>query len=1098
MRTWLARSLPYLALSRAVSRALTGCGLLVLGLVLVAPASAQIDLPKPTPKPEVTDSPKAKPGEKPGNIPEVGTPAKPQPADDSKPALVCSVCYERNTTTKISPDPVTGFQTTFCKVCQANRLHHTPKTISIGTSGLDLPNQPSRPKPVAPTDDAEPVVERQPGDPVATISGGARFILDEVRRRRRIDDDVVTQAADGLVNLGDVGISAARVALASDHGPTVMTGFRVLFRAGTPEDRDHAVTRLRTRMPAGVGGMALREMVAVDPVRATPRLLCSLLAHTQSSVRAAAHKILSEDPKDSWIPHLAIALEGKNSDARYRAVDLVAKMDSTNAREVLFQHLSDPRSKVAARAIDALARAPQPEVQIELLTRAFGDRWILRPNAYAILALIEREDARLESILGPGHQPVLLDGLNSSDPFISGTCAAALAGIGFRSGRLDETSWLDRRVPNTLVAISIGQIFFEDRDALVPPAVRRLQLITGQTFGQSGPAWAEWWLANEADFRASRAVISLAENDHQRLRVDTVDRGTGDRFTLLGPVWLDREIPITWGEPIHLVESEAKSMLELMRGLGMFTADRMPGARGSSSSQARVLEVRIGDQAKNFTFAPGSEPDWFRELSVGLQAQRDRHRWQRFAGPEAGARRNLILSDGPFFAETTDPVAWNRHLADLVMTWMKQAPNADRGLGVTELERLFAEDQVANAADVPLLLERLSEERFFTDRCQRLVGLIRIAGGIHVDADGQVSDPTQLALADDLIDRLFEQFEVDAAAPMLDLLQLQGVARVRAAAVDERALLRGLAATLIAKAPQPEDIQLLAGLVEDPRIEVRVATLRAIGENRLQKLSRPVLIAAGQLELNPIVRKEGLWAAGRMGGRDAKEVLLNTLPEPSYQLAAVRGLVELRDPTTTEVLISLLRSSRDPDVTDAARQAIENIGPGAHDALMAALNSPSPATRREASILLSRQGEPKAAGAMLRALTEDPSDVRLQNELVVLTCFDPRSEVDPLEAWWAWWDSVHRDDSLSWFRAACEANGLISPPAELFVQGSRQPDVIRFLLAALKKDDVPYLMERARRELERMTGQDLGKLPGSPRSRAAWHETLVEALLGEH
>ena len=50
---------------------------------------------------------------------------------------------------------------------------------------------------------------------------------------------------------------------------------------------------------------------------------------------------------------------------------------------------------------------------------------------------------------------------------------------------------------------------------------------------------------------------------------------------------------------------------------------------------------------------------------------------------------------------------------------------------------------------------------------------------------------------------------------------------------------------------------------------------------------------------------------------------------------------------------------------------------------------------------------------------------------------------------------------------------------------SNDPDAIRFLLHVMKQEEAPHLMERARRELEAVTEQKLGDLPGTPRARAS-------------
>jgi hypothetical protein len=69
------------------------------------------------------------------------------------------------------------------------------------------------------------------------------------------------------------------------------------------------------------------------------------------------------------------------------------------------------------------------------------------------------------------------------------------------------------------------------------------------------------------------------------------------------------------------------------------------------------------------------------------------------------------------------------------------------------------------------------------------------------------------------------------------------------------------------------------------------------------------------------------------------------------------------------------------------------------------------------------------------------------------------------------------------------------PQADAF-QGEGTHEAREFLLALLASDHASPLLERARRELGRMVGFDLGSLPRDPAGRAVWVETLAERVLG--
>ena len=1046
-----------------------------------ATASAQIDLPRP-------------PAERPR--PAGGERGERPPARQA--AMTCTVCGESSLPV---PEqlPSNGLPPkAFCKICRAERFHKLPKGAQAqggggARGGLDLPVGDARPGEPAPAAKVEEAGAPETGaaDDDLPGRGAAEIVLGEVAKRRRLEDPLLAQAVESLSGMGDAGLAAAREALSSEEPTVVLVSARVLIAGARGEDRGLVARRIEGRTPGTVGGVLVRELAEADPVLASPAWLAGLVAHRQNVVRAAAHRLLADEPRPEWIPLLAAALESRSADARFRAVDLVASTGSAQAIPVLMEHLDDARSKVAARVVDFLARHPDPSIEPMLLERAFGERWILRPAAFALLALVEREDARLLPILGPGHSEALLKGANSQDPFVASTCALALAGIGFRSDDPLSTSWLDSTVPGLLMDVLAGRAYFEEREALTAPVVRRLQLISSQSLGPTARLWADWWAENARDFRATRAVLRAQPSDAPELRVELFDRTRGERFVLLGPAWLERGRPDGGGEPFYLAPQEALDLLESLRAADLFEADLLPGVRGGASERARGLEVVIGRQVKGFTFSPGTEPPWFGPLYATGDSLRERARWQRFAHPiDHGTRQALVLAQGSRFAEAADPAERARLLADLVLAWMRPLDYDERELGIAELERPEVQ-AVLTLTDVASLTDCVRDEPFFGPRCRRLVALVERASGI---AAGLEAASLQAELREELIDLLHDRYGVDAVEALARLLRTGGAAREREAAAGARPLLRAVAATALARRAAEEDMTLLEALLDDEEELVEIAALDAVGGARLVALRDEVLVRAA-LD-SPPVRNAALRAVGRLGGDEAREVLLTSLTDSSglYRVASAEGLVELEDPSVAEIFLSMLRSDREPMLVDAARRGLLRLGESAHDTLRAALTSPSPGARRAAALVLARQLQPEAFPPLLRAWEASPENLSLRDELVILTCRELADEAQPVTAWWRWWDSVRQDDALAWFRAACEARTLPTPPTGAFAPGLRDPEAIEFLLTVLARPE-PVLAERGRRELELVLGGPLDPLPSQPDQRALWIETLRQELL---
>lgn len=1054
-------------------------------LAITAHAQAQLDLPAKKGGESSTSAKKPKKGERAKNV---------------APYLECMVCAQPNFVTPFDRAAKDSMQDAHCRVCQTTRTHRQ-KAGRYASASLDLPSGASR---RAPTRVGEALIQQAlAGDRAGSVDlallQAARQILDDVALEKHLDSQVVKRAPDALLSLGQGGLAAVRVALASDHAPTMIVSLRTLLRAGLGKDADQVVLRLSTRLPTRAAAAAVDELILRDPVRATPELLCRLLAHPQSPVRSTASRALEEgkaNPTSEWLPYLQPALASRSGDSRLRAVEILAQIKGRAALAALMEHLDDPRAKVVRRVATVLARSEDSEVEGQLLERAFGERWIVRSNACALLALIEREDRNFEPILHGDHASALLRGLVSSEPLVSGACAAALAGLGFRDPSAETPSWLTLEVPQRLVSIVAGFRFFDDHEAIAPVALRRLRQITGQPFGANGPIWAEWWLANETTFKPSRAVLAVSLGDAERLAISWSDPARGLGFRLLGARFVATTGENTGLERFYLDPLQAKELFLRLEEEGVFGADRLPGPRGSQLGRSRSLVIDLGGTTKSFRYGGASSDEWFERVATAVESLRSRNRWQRFPHPERhGSQLALVQDRGPWWSKHTDPNERGRAMAELVLDWMGATPLAQRDLGVLELEKLYRDSdlQVARQADFSPLLARVREETFFAKRAVRLVGLTLQAANLQ---SGDVeSSEISMDLGRELIAVLYEQYGVDAAVAIADVLERLGSAAVLRAVSDGRPLLRALAASLLSDNPNLAETEALVSLLDDADPEVEIAAVQACGRGKVTAALEPLMLRAQVGE--PVVRRVALEAIGMLGGDQAQEVLLTTLTEPggNFRVDAARGLARLRDPRVASVLVGLLREGRRSEIFAAARSGLLDLGPLAHDQLYKAMRSSEPEVRREAALLLARQMEPAAASSLVRILSEDSTDRHVAAELAILSCVDYRTANSPQDLWWAWWDGVKHEEALPWFLAAMEVRGLPAPqPIADHFGEELSRDAWLYLAEALRREE-PWLVERARREIERRSNTTVGEVPTGHADREAWIGALIELLL---
>lgn len=1044
--------------------------LLLLSL-LCPEAHAQVDLPRGK------DLPKVSGGSGRG---------KSRPAG---PHLVCTVCGETNRTTKLDPLARDGFQQAQCEVCHRVMLHRQVK--SGAGDGLDLPRSGK------PGGGGGAVPKGQPGGtetpekgatlPATSSPGMARAatdILSQLDQIKRTDDPLALQAVETLLSLGEPGLEAARLALASDWPARTMTGLRVLLRGGRALDAELVVRRLRTRMPGRLGGKALEEFLAFDPVHATPALLCELLEHPQSPVRTAAHRNLSDSPYPAPLSGLTSILRSRNGDARFKATDLLSSIPGSEATDLLLNLIDDPYPRVARRSVEALARREDPVITNALLALAFGDRWVLRPGACALLAIVEREDIRLEPILGDAHATALLRGLESKDEFVAGACATALAGIGFRSNSPETSVWLEQSVPARLVRVVSGFTYFDDYESLSEPALRRLKQISGLSYGSDGPAWAAWWVADEGTFRASRAVIPVGADSHTALQVVIEDRSKGRGFTLIGPGLASGNTVARDGEVFFLSSGQARDLLDLLVAEGALGAERLPGVRGGQADLARSVELRLDGRTKFFVLGPGIEEPWFDRILAFAESLRTRSMWQRYPHPELHeSRLALWRSDAIWWEMDRSDAERQERLGQLILARLSALSSTQRDDDLLALEDLYSAGG-GDASHFLALTSMLGEELYFAGRAQRLASLA------HRSALAPVRAGLTPPSIDRLIGVLHDRFGVDSMLAIGEVVSSAGHGAAHAAARDPRSLMRAVAAFVLAERMEQGDEAQLLLLLDDEAIDVRVAAIQACGAQPLLSAREQVFLAASVG--SPELRVPALFAVGQIGGQGARDILITALTGEDRRLhqSAAEGIAALRDPKAIPIMLSILRHGERTGAFPTLRQGLLDLGEEAWDQLFSALRSPSPVLRREAAMILARQTVPEAAPALMRALAEDPADVPVARELCVLTCVDQRSNADPAEAWFRWWDDVIHDDPYAWLRAAGEVRRLNAPPSEDFSGRGTRAAVV--FLVEIMSEGVDFLVERARRELERMGGEPISAPPPSGPEREAWLLSLLQ------
>jgi len=481
------------------------------------------------------------------------------------------------------------------------------------------------------------------------------------------------------------------------------------------------------------------------------------------------------------------------------------------------------------------------------------------------------------------------------------------------------------------------------------------------------------------------------------------------------------------------------------------------------------------------------------DLARSLRA---RNRWQRYVDRTRFAdRRSMWEAERAWWLATTDQEARDARLKTLVFAALESAPEDDelRREGIAELERLYATAGGADATDFGRLLALLEDEPFFGPRAHAVAAMAVAAGRLASPrTEGERAADGGVPLSDGIADELFaailaiEGERSDEA--VLDVLSACGPGALYARTADERAAIRAGAASALASDGSARGEELLLDLLDDPDARVEAAAVAALGARGSEAARGDVLLRARTSEA--VVRVAALTALARMGDRAATDVMVAALTDgdPRVRIAAAQGIAELRDPATAPILMSMLERGRQSPLFEPARDGLLALGAAANDELLRVVHSPDDELAREASLILAAQGRPEVVSTLISILTDDPSDPRVAWELAVLTGVDYRGHDRPADAWWDWWDFVVHDDSLAWLVAAAERLDVRSPGRDALAgEGTRRGALYLVRVAEVGGE---HLIERARRELQRLLGAPLEPAPRHPDELARWLDDL--------
>ena len=962
--------------------------------------------------------------------------------------------------------------------------------------GLSLPG--SRGGPVTPKE-ASGIAE------IPAESGSVEALFNEVRKLKVADNALVKTSAKQLAEMGPNAWIAARNQLSDSSPSVIMTAARTLLLVGASGDRELIRQRLDRKVPSRVVGPLVDLLVETEPAATRQALVMDLAEGRYGSVRKQA---LDHLDKLVLGPSTLLQMKASNhTEVRALSYTKLARLDGVSAalmggddalNKELLAGLEDSSARVAeAASLGISSRISGPnDPLVQKLMRDYRLRDVDdHRGAQALVALIKAEERLGEALINEEEGLYLLIMMQRGTPFVRAATSTALAGIGFRSTQ--PSPWLDNEVTSTLISSIAGEEYYPEFNQIRDSSLRRLERITGQSFGDEGPLWKSWWNQTGGKFHALRAVLAIGPEDHVRLEVRFMDPLNGSAYRLLGPEAVAAEMPFP-GPSLRLLPEDSARLLAALAKAGVLGADRLPGLHGQANGLESQLAIAVDQHSKAFRQGSGPMAEWLEPVLEDVAATYAHNEWQLFPLPADQMPEGIdyYAFEAPWWAAPRTELERDRHLASLILSNMRLHAPLDRTRHVNALKRL--PDGTLGQEHFDALADRFQEEDYLGERARDLLALAEKAG---LNGGTQLSDDD----AGRLLDVLVSQGSSNRQPLLAEVARLATPAFARTLALDPRGDLRAVAANVLAHGDrEPEDMALLRSLIVDSNPMVEAAAVLAVSDANLGEFRDSIYARARVAD--PIVRIAAIRGVGLMGGAGAVDILRLVVlyRDTEIKLAGAEALADLADPSGATLLSQMFASGERSPFFSAARRGLLAIGePGWDDLLKIARTSSHPAGR-SAMLLLAEQGVAEVMTTMLQVLTDNPTDAVMARELAMLTGVDYRMQTDPAREWWVWHDAKRDMTALEWFAEGANAwidasgnldlmaSGLRFKAADLVGDGNE--DGARALIEFIRNTPADFLELRALRELRRLLEESKLNLPPKGRMRDEWCDVLLTRL----
>jgi HEAT repeat protein len=306
----------------------------------------------------------------------------------------------------------------------------------------------------------------------------------------------------------------------------------------------------------------------------------------------------------------------------------------------------------------------------------------------------------------------------------------------------------------------------------------------------------------------------------------------------------------------------------------------------------------------------------------------------------------------------------------------------------------------------------------------------------------------------------------------------------------------------------------LIGLLKDESMEVRQASIAALGNLKAQLAYEPILQIVRQEKHNLSLRQSALMSIAKISATQAMPILLELLQTPDSEIrsAVAQALADIPDDSRAiQSLIALMSGDASKMVRQIACNSLSKIK--SKEALKAIVKIAQKGSNVEARIMaiqaLRHRGNARVLPIFTKILEDKEEEIRLEAAFSLAYFYDKRAvpvlivllekqeqthlirkflekltlatfpEQDKLalkERYQDWW-TIHKDlPERQWLFDALRVRGYnMTPMLDYLLEGKKSSQAIPLLLHALHDKDW-FIRAAACHTLEQFTGQSFGKI----------------------